>query len=277
MNWEQLDRLIDELEALLPERQVSVFNPGYHRSDWKTFWAKAGQTQQGFNSGVRYPTKQLRDEAWERFNKVRSLASQRASEEQDHLRDVSESCRNEILSEAESARHSPWIDAVWDKITFSTDKTTVENMKALGRTLASARRMLSEYKDKMFGEHKRECYEKIAEIQQTHDEWWERYKEAREREREAWEQRRNERRERIRANIEKNRERLAKATDALERQRERAAELRSKIAETRSDKWSQIFEDWLSETERKIDDIEESVRRLEAWIEEDGRKLDEMD
>lgn len=137
--------------------------------------------------------------------------------------------------------------------------------------------MLSENKEKMLGEHKRECFERIVEIQKTHDEWWSRYREAREQAKEAWEERRRERRERIRTNIEKNRKNLAKAAHALERQREHASDHRSKIAETTSDKWSPIYEDWLAEAERKIDDIEASIKRLEGWIEEDEKKLADLE
>lgn len=121
-------------------------------------------------------------------------------------------------------------------------------------------------------------------MQETHDAWWARRRElaqARKQEfdekRSAWQSRKAEKRERLAGNIEKNRAKLEKAADALERQRNRADEIRIKIATSRSEKWSEIFEQWLTECEDKIESIEETIRRFESWIEEDLERLRNLD
>jgi len=165
-----LDKLISELKAMIPSAQGWPYI-GFRPNDWRPVWAKAATIQQVFNSGIRYPTKELREQAWLRFNELRNEASERNNAEREHVRHMSTSHCKDILKEAEHARYSSMQDVI-----FFFDQTTVEDMKLKGRILAKAMKMLSERKTEMLGEHKKECFERFEEIKKTHDFFWERHK-----------------------------------------------------------------------------------------------------
>ncbi len=214
-----------------------------------------------FNSGVRYPGKAQRQAAWTRFNELRDEGSRRNRQETEALKDRSASHKAEILSICSGITYSFFEDSV-----FFFDQTTVEQMKRWQEYLHEAMNELRDRKHEMLGEHKKECFERIETIKESHDNFWRLY-------REQQQERREQRQQKARANIDANLERLRKAANALERQRDHADELRSKIAETTSAKWEAIWSEWLSEAEDKIDDIEQQIERIQGWIEEDERRL----
>ncbi len=256
MESRALDALIDEFESMVGAAHPGSLTSMLFRPDWKLIWTTAAKIKEGFR-GVRYPTPKERQQAWERFVQIRTEASKLAQDERDSRRATSERFRGEILGQIESARPATL---------FGFDPPDVEEMKGLGRTLSEAGRMLSAHKGEMLAEHKRECFDRIQEIRQSHDWWWEQLG----RERQG---RRAEREARIRANLERNRERYRKAADALERCRERADELRSQIAAAWNPTWAERAEQWLWELEAKCADIEASLRQIEGWIEEDEERL----
>jgi hypothetical protein len=224
----------------------------------------AKEIQQGFNSGLRYPTKELRQAAWEKFNSLRSEASRRADSERGHLAAKSTHHRDAIFWKCRSIGWSKLTDVI-----FFFDPTTIEEMKANGRALADVMKYFSENKHEMLGEDKKACHERIQEIKEEQERFWEQYKGARA-------NRSSDRIERCRTNLEKNREKYRKASDALDRCRNRASELRDKISDSTSAKWNEIWSGWLSEAESKSDDIEAQLRRLDQWIEEDERRLRDL-
>ncbi len=237
---------------------------GARRQDWRPFWTLTKEVQEGFNSGVRYPSKALRQAAWERFNRLRSEASRRANWERTHLQARSKIHRDSIFSDCQGIGWSAFSDTI-----FFFDPTTVSDMKARGRYLANVRKYFTNHKHEMLGEDKKACYQRIREIQEEHERFWAQHKR-------GIELRKNERAERCRDNLAKNRGKYRHTATALERFRERAAELRGKISSSTSDKWIEIWSGWLSETESKIDDIEAQLRRIDEWIEEDERRLREL-
>ncbi len=247
--------MISRLKSIMPDAP-GIFGIGLRRQDWKPVWALAKEIQEGFNSGVRYPTKELRQAAWERFNGLRDEASKRANSERDQLRGRSEHHKSIIFGECKGIGYSQFTDTI-----FFFDKTTVEQMKARGGYLAGVMKYLSEHKHEMLGEHKKECFDRIQEIKEQHDQFWREHHQ-------AHEARHGDRAQRKEANRVKLREMYRKATDALQRFRDKASELRDKISNSTSDKWTGIWSGWLSETEAKIDDIESQIRRIEGWMEE---------
>jgi hypothetical protein len=270
MDSKSLDTMLERLAELMPEKSHWT-GIGLQRHDWRPFWQLAGEIQQGFKSGVRYPTKPLRDLAWTNFNQLRDEAAKRGQVERDMLFSRSDEHRKDIFRQVSTAEYSPLTDML-----FFFDPTTVENMKTKGRDLAAAMKMLSARKHEMLGEHKKECFDRFQEIKESHDLFWRRYQEANSARREQYQEKRSGMVTRAMANLEKNRDKLRNAVDALERHRARADELREKISTARTEKWESIFETWLSETEAKIDDIEASIRRIHEWIEEDERRLGEL-
>lgn len=263
MSSDELNKLIDRLEDILPS-DPGFFGIGVRRQDWRPFWDLAKDVQQGFNSGVRYPSKDLRQAAWSRFNGLRNEASRRADSERSHLDSKSKQHRDSIFGDCRGIGWSAFSDAV-----FFFDQTTVDQMKTRGTYLSKVMSYFSRHKHEMLGEDKKACYERIQEIKEEHERFWGQY-------RKAQETRRGDRLERCRANLEKNREKYRNTASALERFRSKASDLRDKISGSTSDKWIGIWSGWLSETENKIDDIESQLRRIDEWIEEDERRLREL-
>jgi hypothetical protein len=260
MNSETLDGLISDLASLMPDAP-SVIGIGLHRQDWKPFWALAAKIQEGFNSGVRYPTKELRQAAWERFNALRNEARKRSTSENDQLRSRSEHHKSVIFSECKGIGYSRVTDTL-----FFFDKTKVWEMKARGGYLANVMKYFSNNKHEMLGEHKRECHARIQEIKEQHEEFWRDHHQ-------AHEAKKDDRRQHLESNLAKNKEMYHRASAALERFRDKAVELRDKISSSNSDKWTGIWSGWLAETEAKIDDIESQLRRIDSWIEENEEQL----
>lgn len=230
---------------------------GGHR-DWlkrqyKEFWAHARQVSDMFKA-LKPLRREDRERLWEEFSSVCEEVKRKQHSEHDSRKFKSEQHRGDIIQEAESARPC-WLDT-----------PDVDEMKALGRVLRNAGSMLSKYKEEMFGEHKQECFERIKEIRRIHDAWWEELKRHRSKRQEEFQLK-------VRGNLEKNYERHRKATVALRRMRNHADDLRDKV----NSAWNDDFRDrayiWLSETEDKIRDIEESIQRIEDWIREDEEKL----
>lgn len=273
MDSQALDRMIDRLGSVMPSAPPIFVKAT--RQDWRPFWALAGEVQQAFKSGVRYPTRELREAAWLRFNVLRDEANRRATAERAALHSHSKNLRDIIFSDCRGIIYSPLTDVL-----FFFDRTTVSQVKGWQGYLADAMQRLSKWKYEMLGEHKQECFERLQEVKRSHDLFWEQYRSAHQaRHAEKQTQWRSKRREIIAGverNLEKNREQLGKTSDALRHNRNRADELRDKIRETTSAKWEGIFETWLSETEAKIDDIENHMTRIQGWIEEGERRLCEL-
>lgn len=275
LNPENLDSLIRRLDSLVPATP-SWFIAS--KTNWREVWNLAAEIQETFKS-VRYPTVGQRNEAWDRFAKIRQRASAAAGEDRKIRETRSIQHRDQILSLVNLSHHKPQLDMV-----FFWDPTTVEDMKRWGRQLSQAGQMLKEAKHEMLGEHKRQCFDAISEAREANDAWWASYKRACASRREErvdrhrqFLERRNDRREKVRSNLEENRQRLAKAADALGNCRRRIDDLREKIATARSDNFRDRAESWLAEELDRESDIERGISRIQDWIEEDERKLRELD
>jgi hypothetical protein len=258
MTADALDRMLDELESTMPPAPSFAFL-GIERHDWRPTWAMAKQIQEAFRD-VRYPTKELRQAAWERFNALRDEASSRNSAEREQFRTRSERHLASIISDCKGIGYSDVQD------TLFLDKTTVDQMKARGRYLGDVMKYLSDHKHEMLSEHKKDAFERIQVIKEQHDTFWQRQHEARE-------YRTDDRVRRVKANIEKNQGMLQQAYGALQRHRQKVSEVQEKIDGGSSDKWITIWEGWIAESEAKIEDIETQIRRIEGWIEEGEDEL----
>lgn len=239
------------------------------------------EIQEDFKKKIRYPSKIERDEAWQNFfdlrektYRIKREAAEAKSNE--HYREI-----NGYLRDADY-----WyaMDKLFDVFTFDLMKTSKEGMKWKGQQLREAGNLLKKNKHEMISEHKAEIHERIVTIRQEHDKFWERYREYQqekqqiyEQKKKAWEDgqaRRDQAKERIKANIEKNKESLRKAEDALERQKQHRRKLEDDISSAYSDSFRERAEDWLDECNDKISDIEDSIDRLQSWIQEGKDKLD---
>lgn len=276
-DWEALDEQIDRFEMMIPGEQ-GIFT-SLHMHDWRPVFAKAKEIQATFNSRIRYPTKQARDQAWVRFNGLRSLAFERANSERSRFRSESKSIRDEILGVLKYASYGPLDDGLFTLATGGLGAfmpTTVEDMKAKAETVREAGRMLSENKQKMLNEHKDEVFERIQEVRQSHDHFWERYRESLNERRRESRERRHAVAEKIRANVRANKEKLANALDAYERVEANVDANRERLSSARSEEFAERVAEWIAEGEEKLQSISESVERIRSWIEEDENRLTEL-
>jgi len=222
---------------------------------YREFWEHAKQISKMFKTMKLF--REDREQLWDKLSNICDDVKRKQNSERENRKFKSEQHRNSIISEIERARPCSL---------FGLDPPNVDEMKALNQVLRGASKMLSKYKSEMYGEHKQECFERIQEMRKVHDAWWESLKQQRSKRHEDFQAR-------VRANLERNYERHRKATGALESCRRHADELRDKIASAWNNDWKDKAYVWLSETEDKIRDIEQSVERIEKWIREDEEKL----
>lgn len=241
------------------EREVDSLSSGHwsmFERQYKEFWAHAKSVSSLFKS-LKPLDREDRERLWAKFQRVCESTKAKQNREYDKKRSRSEELRSWLLKEAESAR---------PHTLFGFDPPNIDDMKALGRVLKNTGALLSKHKKEMWGEHKQEVFERIQEIREVHDAWWKDLKATRSRRHADFQQR-------VRGNLEKNHERHRKASDALARARGHAEDLRSKISTAWNDDFRDRAHGWLSETENRIRDIEESILRIEGWIREDEEKL----
>ena len=140
-------------------------------------------------------------------------------------------------------------------------------MKRLSLVLREAGHDLSNHKTEMTFQHKQELFQLIQEVRQEHDAWWEDFKKHKG-------QKQDDYHDRIRANIEKNRERHRIQVAALERHETARDNLQSKIDDSEGGNWKdRAIDEYMPELEARIENIKESIRRIEGWIAEDEAKL----
>ncbi|MBS1793150.1 MAG: hypothetical protein JSS81_04815 [Acidobacteria bacterium] len=274
---EDLDGKINRLE--------STVNSSSHWFGYDSFKIKDAielckEIQEDFKKNIRYPSKSQRDEAWQKFFDLREDVYRIKREAAEHQ---SEKHYREIDHHLNDAYFYNWEDEIGDVLTLGLMQTKKETMVWKGKQLREAGRLLKEHKHEMIAKHKNEIHERIISTREEHDKFWLRYREYQEEKQElyekkkkAWEEgqiRREQAKERIQANIDKNRVSLRKAEDALERQKQRRSDLEDQISSAWSDSFRERAEGWLDECNYKISDIEDSISRLESWIQEGEDKL----
>lgn len=228
---------------------------GEFKQNPKEFWDKAKIIGDMFKSMKL--RKDDREELWSKFSVICEDEKRKQKNDYEKREFKSKMHRDEILNDVERTRPCSL---------FGLQPPNIAEMKALGNNLRAAGKLLSHYKEEMYGEHKQECFNAIKEMQKIHDAWWSELSGHRSRSRDEFQQR-------LRDNIEKNTEKLRKATYALERARNHANELRNQIDSAWSDSYKERACEWLSEEENRINSIGDSIRLIEEWIEKDREKL----
>jgi len=254
-----IDVSVAKRNSKILEDEIDTLAAGYwdmFKFQYKPFWEQSNLIFGLFKS-LKPLLKEDRERLWERYLDIRNTTKQKQQDEKSNRDFKSRDHRKEIIAEAERAKPCSL---------FGFAPPDVDEMKRLGNVLRGARRMLSEFKQEMYGEHKQECFERIEDIQKEHDYWWEELKVHRSKKQEEFVCR-------VQQNLEKNREKHERATDSLRRQRAHADDLRYKIDTAWNEGFISQASEWLSEAESKIEDIEGYVRKLEEWIEEDEAKL----
>jgi len=278
MDSERLNSLINEFEYMVRAAvsQYTVREGHYlltvtHR-DWGLFFAKAKEIQEGFSSRIRYPSKRERDEAWVRFNDLRTQVYEHANKQRSDFRADSEALRDQILHSLKWADYDQIADAAF----FFLPATTVDDMKLKGETLKKSGQMLSSNKHRMLKEHKDECFARILEVRQTHDVFWGQYKQHLAVKRSDAEQRRSEVADRVRNNIRLNVGRLEKTLDAHARVRANLESNIEKLESAYNPAFAARVAEWIEEDNEKLRSISDSIERLREWIEEDEARLNDI-
>ena len=253
MDWQQLDRALDDLESMIRAGEGIRFDS----FDARTTWAKAAEIQEEFRH-IRYPSQAQREAAWIRFNSLRDQAADRGQTDRDRRFCKSKQRRDLILSDARSAHYSFFADNL---IPFN--QIGVDGMKRMGETLRNGWQRFNEHKGEMIGAHKNECFEALREVEESQDRWWAEYKASAE----------ERRKERINNNVEKLRIKLVDAYLTLEKMENAADDLRDKIRGAWSEAYTLRAAGWLAELEEKMLTHKEHIQRLEGWLQDEENKL----
>jgi hypothetical protein len=142
----------------------------------------------------------------------------------------------------------------------------IHELVVRGQALKSAGNLLGKFKLEMIAKHKKTCFDHIQKIRKTHDVAWGSVKEGKPRQQLETESC-------VRKNLMTNYERYRKAASALENFQIGRGHIRTFLASCEDpEKGAQVTAQ-LAETEARIKDIEEGIRKLEKWIAEDERTL----
>lgn len=245
--WKELDSLIERFEFIVHADRSPYF---FINRNWSEVWSLATKIQEAARV-TRYPTREQRQAAWERFQSLREEAQRDADAGRERLAGRSADHKAEILRLARRGTLK------------LLDVPDHETLKAFAAELQSGRRYLSDHKQEMTREDKDECFEALREAQADLDANFNQRRE------EAAE----ERRERIQANLEKNRELLNAKEAQLEHMEERAEELRANIAGAWNPGYAERASGKLEELEEKIEGLEDYIEKIKEWIEEGENEL----
>lgn len=264
-----LEQKIDRLEQSIPNVDTSFsFGGEVERHDWRPVWALCKEIQEDFKHARDFESREARQKAWERFCSVRSRASKLSDHSKAAFAEQSARLKDELCYELRSVGWTPFTDTM-----FFFDPTTVDEIKAMGRTLGEVGQNLGQSKQRMLKSDKDQVFAQIQDKRRQLDHFWEKRREAGQARRRGYEEKQSQWRERVNHNLNQNRERLEKAQSAAERVRERIEENEAKLRETTSTKWEGIISEWIAKDAEKLSDIEQSIDRIRGWIAEGEQKL----
>ncbi|HSY48430.1 MAG TPA: hypothetical protein VLC46_06445 [Thermoanaerobaculia bacterium] len=288
MNCGDLDNLIDELADHVNEAS-------HGKAKWRDAWPQVKSISEGFR-GVKYPSREDRQKAWERFQSLVSDVKQG----QDEARVAFEkraanslSHKNRILSYADAARPSHAATALFEVVTGAFiirpmvdavlgghSDPWLETLQGCSRSLKAGWKYLSDWKGEIFRSDAGEAVQALRESQAILNEEWAKYKGQRQAEYEARQQGRREResrraefRERVRARIENHESRIDRLNDVLSHKRSHLSDLHDKRSDARSDFFRERVDGWIREEEQAISDIEDKIARLREWIAQEHSRL----
>ncbi len=282
--------------------RATVENDTPQKGYWKGLWSLVGEIKAGFK-GVRYPTLDEKQAAWQRLDELIQQARERSEHEKEE-RDKRQKAWEEKVERSERARGRlesklggtrPIADlermiaaAVLAPLMLLENLLRAvlgleqldeihEDLKSCSAAMREAWTFFNENKSDMLPADKHSAYEQLNKAQDRLNEAWARWKEAKNRFHEErqrqWQERQDNRRGRIEANIEKLEGKLDKAENALEKAKAHLAKLESDYDSAWNDKFKERCQEWIDEEESRIRDIEESIDRMRGWLEEQRNKL----
>jgi hypothetical protein len=250
-NAELLDREIKNLVSLTgPIRENRPIVTKY-----QDFWNRAKHITTIFKE-LKPLAQSDRDLLWKKFNALCLEVKEKQKAEYGTLESLSQRHMDEILKLAGLAELQPGARA-----------PGIHELVERGQALKNASDQLGRFKHAMIAKHKKACFDRIQSIRKTHDAAWEQVKEGKPK------KQKSEIALRARMNLEANYERYKKAKGALENFRIGRDHIRTFLASGKDPVKIASAKAQLAETEARIQDIEEGIRKLEKWIAEDERIL----
>jgi len=249
-NAEHLDREIRKLTSLT----------GPIRSDlpivtkYQDFWALAKSISSLFRE-LKPVARSDRDLLWKQFNALCLEVKEHQKTEYGTLESLSRGHADEILLQVDLAR-----------LPAGATGQDVHTLMEHGCPLKNAADLLAKFKHEMIAKHKKTCFDRIQEVRRAHDVAWRLVTPEKPPQKMAFELR-------VRKNLDANYERYRKAAAALENFQAGAARLRLIIDGCGNTEEIAQATARLAETQVRIRDIAEGMRKLETWIEEDERTL----
>ena len=223
---------------------------------YQDFWRLAKRISTLFNE-LKPLAREDRHLLWTRFNDLCAEVKVKQQAEYGSLESLSKGHYDEIMNLAEQA-------------VLAAGPPSMDTRELLdrGQNLKMAGDLLGKYKHEMLAKHKKASFDRIQEIRKNHDAAWETAHTAKVQQPAGAE-------DRVRKNLEANYERYRKAAGALENFQIGATQLRSFIESCGNPELVEKATAKLAETQSRIKDIAEGMRKLEKWIEVDERTLGE--
>ncbi|MDP3397454.1 MAG: hypothetical protein Q8S57_12430 [Methanoregula sp.] len=245
-NAEKLDREIKNLLSLTgPIKENLPIITKY-----QDFWHKAKKITALFKE-LKPLAQSDRDLLWKQFNELCWEVKEKQKSEYGTLESLSQGHFDEIIKLAEQA-----------KLPVDAPAMEIHELVERGHALKNAGDLLGKFKHEMIAKHKKTCFVQIQQIRKTHDAAWESVKAKKPRQQSETESR-------VRKNLEANYERYRKAAIALENFQIGRGHIRTFLVTSDDPEKTTQATAQLAETERRIKDIEEGIRKLEKWIEVD--------
>jgi hypothetical protein len=224
---------------------------------YQDFWNQAKLITSLFKE-LKPLAKRDRDLLWNQFNVLCREVKEKQKTEYGTLESLSQGHFDEITNLVEQAR-----------LPIDAPSPEIQELVERGQLLKNAGDILGKFKHEMLAKHKKSCFDHIQKIRKTHDAAWVSIKAGKPRQQ-------SETDSRIRRNLEKNYERYRKAAGALENFQIGRGHIRTFLATCENTEKAAQATIQLEETEVRIKDIEEGIRKLEKWIAEDERMLKGM-
>jgi len=252
-NAELLDREIKNLVSLTsPIRENRPIVTKY-----QDFWNRAKQITTMFKE-LKPLAKSDRDLLWQQFNALCREVKEKQKAGYGTLESLSQQHLDEIMTLADLAQLPPGAKA-----------PEIHQLVERGQALKNAGDTLGRFKHAMIAKHKKACFDKIQSIRKTHDEAWESHNAVKPKQQTGT-------KFRSRKNLEANYERYKKAASALENFQIGRDHIRTFLSSCNDPEKAAKAKIQLAETEARINDIEEGIRKLGKWIADDEQNLKEQ-
>jgi hypothetical protein len=249
-NAELLDREIKNLLILInPIREDRPIITKY-----QDFWNKAKNITDLFKA-LKPLAKGDRDLLWKQFNACCKEVKEKQKSDYHAMESLSQGHMEAIMKVAGTA-----------ELPDDSHSLQIDDLVERGQDLKNAGEMLGEFKHQMIAKHKKICFNRLQEIRKTHDMAWESKKA-------VTPQQQSKTKSRVRKNLEVNYERYRKASSALENFQISRDHIRTFLASCENPEKVAQVNIRLEETEARIRDIEEGIRKLKKWIEDDEKML----